>query len=136
MKRMLEKYRELIAYGVCGVLTTLINIVAYQILAHLLGIHYLVSNALAWVFAFLFAYWSNSRLVFGYPAFGESGCMGRFLKFLGSRAFTGILDMVLMWLLVDILAMPDSWSKVGVNVLVIVLNYLISKLLIFKGRNE
>lgn len=129
---LLEKYRELIAYGISGLATTLLNIVAYNVLAHALGIHYLVSNALAWVVAFLFAYYSNSSWVFKYPVFGK-GSMARFVKFLGSRVFTGVLDMVCMWVMVDMMHLGDSFSKVVVNVIVIILNYVMSKWLIFKG---
>lgn len=136
MKRLLEKYRELAVYGICGVLATLVNIVSYDILVHVLGVDYLLSNALAWILAFLFAYVSNSRLVFGYPALKGDGWRSRFIKFLGARAFTGVLDMALMWLLVGRMALPDTWCKVGVNVLVIILNYLMSKLYVFKGAKR
>lgn len=136
MKGILERYRELIVYGVCGILATLVNIISYYLLAHLAGIDYLLANALAWALAFLFAYYSNSRWVFRYPAFNGEGWTGRFAKFLGARAFTGVLDMALMWLMVDRLLWDDSWSKVAVNILVIILNYVMSKLYIFKGEKR
>ena len=134
MRQHLEKYKELIVYGVCGAMATLINILAYQFLAHIVSMNYLAANALAWILAFLFAYYSNSRYVFGYSPFRGAGCGWRFLKFFGGRIFTGLLDMVLMWLLVDKLVWNDSWSKIAVNILVIILNYIMSKLLIFKGE--
>lgn len=134
MRKLLERYRELFVYGICGVMATLVNIVSYYVLAHFAGLNYLLANALAWVLAFLFAYYSNSRWVFGYPAFTGDGWTGRFVKFLGARAFTGVLDMVLMWLLAGRMALPDTWCKAGVNVLVILLNYVMSKLYIFKGE--
>ena len=136
MRRYLKKYRELAVYGICGVLATLVNIVSYYVLAHGMEINYLLANALAWLLAFLFAYYSNSIWVFGYPAFKGNGWKERFVKFLGARAFTGVLDMAFMWLLAGWLEFPDTWCKAGVNVLVILLNYVMSKLYIFKGETR
>lgn len=136
MRKLLERYRGLVIYGICGVIATLINIVSYCVLAHLVELNYLLANALAWVLAFLFAYYSNSRWVFGYPAFKGEKWTGRFVKFLEARIFTGMLDMALMWLLAGRMVFQDTWCKAGVNVLVIILNYVMSKLYIFKGERQ
>ena len=67
MKTIVElykKYRELVWYVICGGMTTLVNIVSYGVCADILGIHYLVSNFIAWVLSVLFAYVSNRTLVF------------------------------------------------------------------------
>lgn len=134
LKHYILRYRELLAYGVFGGLTTLINIVMYLILTHGLNLNYMVSNAFAWIVAFIFAYYTNSKFVFNYEPLFSAGCLQRFVKFFNSRIFTGMLDMFLMWLFVGKLMTNDSISKFLVNVIVIILNYVMSKYLIFKGE--
>lgn len=131
MGNLVNKYKELINYGIFGVLTTLINIISYQILTHWIHVPFMISNAFAWILGFVFAYYTNSKFVFGYQPFLR-GSLKRFIKFFHSRILTGILDMFLMWLMVDGFLLNDSIAKLVVNVLVIILNYLMSKFLIFK----
>lgn len=124
--------KELLNYIVFGVLTTLINILTYQILS-VAGVTTLIANGIAWLLSVLFAYITNRKYVF------DSHSENRIqecLKFYGSRISTGILDMAGMWMLVDIFYFPGMVSKVGMNVVVIVLNYIFSKLFVFKDKEE
>lgn len=128
----MEKRKELLNYIVFGVLTTLINILAYQILS-MVGVSTLTANGIAWILSVLFAYITNRKFVF------DSHSENRIqecLKFYGSRISTGILDMAGMWILVDILHLNGMVSKVGMNVIVIVLNYIFSKVFVFKDKEE
>lgn len=128
----MEKRKELLNYIVFGVLTTLINILAYQILS-MVGVSTLTANGIAWILSVLFAYITNREFVF------DSHSENRIqecLKFYGSRISTGILDMAGMWMLVDIFHFPGMVSKVGMNVVVIVLNYIFSKVFVFKDKEE
>lgn len=128
----MEIRKELLNYMVYGVLTTLINILTYQILS-VAGVITLIANGIAWLLSVLFAYITNRKYVF------DSHSENRIqecLKFYGSRISTGILDMAGMWLLVDIFHFPGMVSKVGMNVIVIVLNYIFSKLFVFKDKEE
>ena len=118
MKELLMKYKEIIMYLVFGVLTTVVNIVVYFLSAELLHINYLISNALAWFLSVLFAYITNRKYVF---ESNSQNILKEAVSFFSSRLATGILDMVLMWLFVF------------VNVIVVVLNYVLSKLVVFKG---
>lgn len=128
----MEKRKELLNYIVFGVLTTLINILAYQILS-MVGVSTLTANGIAWILSVLFAYITNRKYVF------DSHSENRIqecLKFYGSRISTGILDMAGMWMLVDIFHFRGMVSKVGMNVVVIVLNYIFSKVFVFKHKEE
>ena len=128
----MEIRKELLNYIVFGVLTTLINILTYQILS-VAGVTTLIANGIAWILSVLFAYITNRKFVF------DSHSENRIqecLKFYGSRISTGILDMAGMWILVDILHLNGMVSKVGMNVVVIVLNYIFSKLFVFKDKEE
>ena len=128
----MEIREELLNYIVFGVLTTLINILTYQILS-MAGVSTLIANGIAWILSVLFAYITNRKFVF--DSHNESRIQ-ECLKFYGSRISTGILDMAGMWILVDILHFPGMVSKVGMNVIVIVLNYIFSKVFVFKHKEE
>ena len=128
----MEIRKELLNYIVFGVLTTVINILTYQMLS-IGGVSTLISNGIAWIVSVLFAYGTNRKYVF------NSRCENRIqecIKFYGSRLSTGILDMAGMWILVDILHLNGMVSKIGMNVIVIVLNYVFSKLFVFKDKEE
>ena len=127
MKELLMKYKEIIMYLVFGVLTTVVNIVVYFLSAELLHINYLISNALAWFLSVLFAYITNRKYVF---ESSSQNILKEAVSFFSSRLATGILDMVLMWLFVYFNVVI---AKVIVNVIVVVLNYVLSKLVVFKG---
>ena len=128
----MEIRKELLNYIVFGVLTTLINILTYQILS-MAGVTTLIANGIAWLLSVLFAYITNRKYVF------DSHSENRIqecLKFYGSRISTGILDMAGMWMLMDILHLNGMVSKFGMNVVVIVLNYIFSKVFVFKHKEE
>ena len=121
--------KEVISYLIFGVLTTVVNIVVYYVFNTWLQVNYLVSNAIAWIASVLFAYITNRKYVFESK---NTSMFNELVKFIGARLSTGIMDMILMWLLVDVLSMNSMFSKIIVNVLVIVLNYVLSKVFVFK----
>ena len=121
--------KEVISYLIFGVLITVVNIVVYYVFNTWLQVNYLVSNAIAWIASVLFAYITNRKYVFGSK---NTSMINELVKFIGARLSTGIMDMILMWLLVDVLSMNSMVSKIVVNVLVIVLNYVLSKVFVFK----
>ena len=120
--------RQIIAYGIAGVITTLINIVAYWALTRLLYLSVTPSTVVAWLTAFVFAFWSNRTWVFR----SNGSILTEFTEFLSARTATGVLDVVIMFVFADWLAFPDVWVKAVSNIIVIVLNYVLSKLFIFK----
>ena len=121
--------KEVISYLIFGVLTTVVNIVVYYVFNTWLQVNYLVSNAIAWIASVLFAYITNRKYVFESK---NTSMINELVKFIGARLSTGIMDMILMWLLVDVLSMNSMFSKIVVNVLVIILNYVLSKVFVFK----
>lgn len=131
---LVKKYKEILLYLIFGVLTTLCNIVSYFVLSDLLHIHYLVANALAWVLSVLFAYVTNRTWVFESKSQGLAAILREMGLFFGCRLLSGVFDMAFMFVAVDLLAMGDMIAKIVSNVVVIVLNYLFSKLIIFKKK--
>ena len=121
--------KEVISYLIFGILTTLVNIVVYTICDDVLQIQYLISNAIAWILSVLFAYFTNRKYVFESH---NSSIINELVKFIGARVSTGIMDMLLMWLFVDVLSVQSMISKIIVNVGVVILNYIFSKLFVFQ----
>lgn len=119
--------KELFWYVVFGVLTTAVNIVAYFVLTRL-GINYLVSNILAWFFSVLFAYVTNRNWVFESKS---PNILKECVLFFSGRIFSGVIDTGLMWLFIDVLSIGDVISKIVIQVIVVVLNYVISKWVVF-----
>ncbi|MBQ0065558.1 MAG: GtrA family protein [Firmicutes bacterium] len=131
MMKLYQQYKEIINYLIFGVLTTLVNVVVYFICKDILHIHYLISNFFAWFFSVLFAYITNRKFVFESTS---KNIFSEMIKFFSSRIATGVLDMILMWVFVSLLSINGLVSKVVVNVVVIVSNYVLSKLFVFEKR--
>ncbi len=129
IKAVYYQYKEIINYLIFGVLTTVVNFVTYFICSDLMHIQYLISNLIAWFLSVLFAYVTNRRYVF--ESKSES-VVSEMIKFFGSRMTTGVLDMFFMWLLISIFCLHEMFSKIFVNVLVVIANYILSKLVVFK----
>lgn len=132
--RLLKKYQDLILYAVFGLLTTLVNTAVYWLCAHPLGMPTVPSSIVAWFMAVLFAYLTNRRWVFHSEAETPAEIGREIVSFFLCRLATGVLDWGLMWLLVDKLHLNDLAMKLLVNALVILLNYVASKLLIFRRK--
>ena len=121
--------RELVLYVVFGAFTFLVNIVTYFLFESVMGINYLVSNILAWFFSVLFAYITNRTWVFESKS---PKILKEMSLFFGGRIFSGVVDTVLMYLFIDVLVLGNTFSKIVVQIIVIVLNYVFSKLIVFK----
>lgn len=133
-KQLYKKYEELILYVFFGGLTTLVNIVVFFVMDTLLGIHYLVANAAAWLLSVLFAYVTNRRWVFKSKCRGISAVFREFSMFVGARVMSGLGDMLIMFLCIDVIHMPSLIAKILSNVFVVIFNYVFSKLIIFRER--
>ncbi|MCI5801480.1 MAG: GtrA family protein [Oscillospiraceae bacterium] len=132
---LLAKYREVLNYLFFGVLTTLVNLVSYFVLTRAFHINYIAATAIAWVLSVLFAYVTNKIWVFESRDTAPGVILRELISFVGCRLFSGALDMGIMYLCVSVWGMPDGIIKILSNILVIVLNYIFSKLLIFrKGK--
>ena len=143
LKSLFQKYREQIAYLFFGGVTTLVNIAVYA-LASRAGLSTGVANAIAWAAAVLVAYVTNRRWVFDSHSRGAAAAK-EFSSFVACRLGTGLLDEAIMVLGVDRLGpvvAPNHlalWGlgvKVFSNVLVIVLNYVFSKVFIFRKKKD
>lgn len=134
MKALFLKYKELVLYVFFGGLTTLVNWGLYTLLVDLCGVPYLWSTALAQLAAILFAYLTNRIWVFESKVSGVGGIALEMAKFFGCRAASFFLDLGCMYVGVDLLHIEDKWMKLLANVIIIVVNYALSKLFIFRKK--
>ncbi len=146
IKELCAKYREIISYIFWGAMTTAVSFVTYSLFT-LLFTAFLdtasavfIANVLSWVFAVLFAFATNKLWVFKSKSFEKSVVLPEFLKFLSSRIATGVIEMAGLPLLVllglggELFGIEGLLAKLVINVVVIILNYVFSKLLIFKNK--
>lgn len=124
---------EGIRYLVAGVLTTLVNLLIYQLLLWV-GISYLPSTTIAFICAVIFAFGSNRRFVFRVT--GTDRLTAEFFLFAGSRLTTFLVETAGLILMIEGFSTGEMTAKVIMNVIVIVLNYLISKFWVFNGKES
>lgn len=124
--------RESVTYIIFGVLTTAVDWVTYTVLRWL-GIDYRVSTALSWVAAVLFAFVTNKFIVFRSYGMRPGLLWREFFSFVAARAATGVFTMVAMIVMVDGFGWNEFFGKLVVSALSLVLNYVFSKWVIFRG---
>ncbi len=132
LKEVIEQYKDIIPYLFFGVCTTLVNTITYWVCAHMFALNTMVSTAIAWFLAVIFAYITNRNLVFHSEAKTFNRVASEVISFFGCRIATGAVDWICMLIFVQIMSWNDVFVKLSANVLVIILNYIASKLLIFK----
>lgn len=142
LKDLYKKYKEIIDYLFWGVCSTLVSWASYA-LYELLFKNVTVASALSWITAFVFAFFVNKLFVFNSKTWEPKVAIKEFTTFLGARAFTGVLEvfgvpaLVKLGLDQTIFGVEGMLSKVLVSIIVVVLNYVFSKLIVFrKGDNK
>ena len=131
---LLKKYVEIISYLFFGGLTTMVNYVVYLPCYNLLGLSGAVSNVIAWVAAVAFAYLTNKPFVFKSHDWTAKTVLPELTKFVGCRVGSGLLETAIIFVLVDCLRWNGNIIKLVTSVLVEVLNYVASKLLVFRRK--
>ncbi len=120
------QHKEKILYLIFGVLTTLVNFIAYYLLVAC-SLHYSISNAIAIAVSILFAYVTNKIYVFESVTHTLSESFKEFLRFVGSRIASSIYDMLSMFILISLLCCNELLAKIVTGVIVVILNYILSK---------
>ena len=132
LKEQIEKYRDVLLYLVFGALTTIVNFAVYFPLYNFTILPIVISNALAWIAAALFAFITNKRFVFNSKSFSVEVILPEFLKFIGCRVVSFVLETVCLYITVEIFLWNGNIWKLLISVLVIILNYIGSKLFVFR----
>ena len=132
IRALIEKYYDILAYLFFGVLTTLVNYIVYLPCYNLLGLSATLSNVFAWVVAMAFAYLTNKPFVFRSHDWSAKTVIPELSKFVGSRIASGVLETAIIFVTVDCLLWNGNVMKLVTSVLVVIMNYVASKLLVFR----
>ena len=135
MNDIFERYKKIVHYLFFGACTTAINIICYYLAAYWFGFATVTSTIFAWIVAVIFAYLTNKLYVFESCSWRRNVIAKEVVSFLMCRIMTGILDIVIMYVCVTFGGLFDIGVKVFSDVLVIILNYIASKCIVFKKKN-
>lgn len=155
MKKLWNKYKEIITYVIFGVLTTVVSWGSYTVFVEMLSMEVFVGNLLSWVCAIVFAYVTNKLWVFESKSWKPNVIGKEIVTFVASRGVTGVIEIVCVPLLaktgfdhifysilekmnlsIAILFTDGIYSKIFLSVVVVILNYFFSKFIIFKNKKE
>lgn len=131
IKRCLNLYKknkQVINYLIVGALATFISIGSFAIYQTIIN-NYIINIILSWCTAVVFAYFTNRIFVFETK---NTKILPEFIKFISCRLLTLDSEVLVMWILVDLIEINELISKVLVQFIVIVLNYILSKIFVFK----
>ena len=129
---LIRKHYDILSYLFFGVLTTAVNYVVYLPCYNLLHLSASLSNVIAWAAAVAFAYVTNKPFVFKSHDWSAQTVLPELGKFVGSRILSGALETGMIFVTVDVLFWDGNVMKLVTSVLVVILNYVASKLLVFK----
>lgn len=131
-----KKYEEIINYLIFGVLTTVVSIASYALFAKVFHIQYMISTVIAWIVSVTFAYVTNKLFVFKSKNLGLKLTFIECIKFYAARIFTLLVDLALKSFFVEILHLDDMIATIINQVIIIVLNYVLSKIVVFRNKNK
>lgn len=130
--KKLKLTKELVLYVVFGALTTVVSFVSYYACNTVLGIHYLASNIVSWILAVLFAYITNKLFVFESKGLSRKELLREFFAFIAARLVSLGMEELGLWLMIGVLHWNENIAKLIMQVVVVIANYVFSKLFIFK----
>ena len=126
-----EKVLEILRYIVIGLLTTILNILIYYVCSTWLNIYYIFSTLIAWVLAVIFSFFANRKFVFKREK-EKKLILKEFNVFWIFRYLTGLIDVAIMFIGVNLLKRNDTETKIISNIIGTILNYIITKYIVFR----
>ncbi|MCI9110238.1 MAG: GtrA family protein [Bacilli bacterium] len=139
IKELYKKYEEIISYLIFGILTTVISFASYLIFANIFfpnktDLDIQIANILSWVCAVTFAYITNRIWVFKSKTKGKKQ-LREIVEFVSARIASLLVDMGMMYVMYSLMHMNDTIAKLIVQFVIVAMNYILSKLIIFKKKN-
>ena len=161
--KLIDKFftREIVTYIIFGVLTTAVNLITFYITKQIFisigwdgvfnamlgsagwekalallgsGTDYLDATVIAWTVAVIFAFVTNKLIVFESKSWKPAVAGKEFIGFIGARLFSPLVELLCMFIMVTLLHWNEFVAKVIVQIIVVILNYVFSKLIIFKNK--
>lgn len=155
MKKFFEKHKEIILYVVFGVLTTLVSWGSYTFFVRVFALGVTAANTLSWITSVVFAFFTNKKWVFESTSWKPATLAKEGAGFLSARALTGAIELICVPLLAGagfdkpfyslfkrlginfgVLYTDGIYSKVVLAVVIVVLNYIFSKLIVFRKKKQ
>lgn len=136
IKNIIIKFKEQILYLVFGGLTTLVNIGVYALCTRSFGIEVMAATVVAWAVSVAFAFFTNKFYVFESKEKTAKIWLKESVSFVAARVFSMFLELLIMYIFVEKLRLNDMLFKVIANIVVIIVNYILSKFWIFKSKNN
>lgn len=142
LKNLYFKHKEIINYLLFGAMTTAVSWGTYSLFVKGIGMTVSVGNVLSWICAVLFAFFTNKLFVFESKSWAPATAIREFVSFIGARLFTGVIEWVGVpffsthGLTYPLFGVKGLLSKIVVSIVVIILNYLFSKFLIFFKKEK
>lgn len=138
MIKIYKKYEELINYLIIGILTTIVSLATYYLLTLTVldannKVYLQIANIISWLASVTFAYFTNRKFVFKVK---NKSNIKECLNFYISRISTLLIDMIIMYIFVSILKFDNKIVKLIAQVVIIILNYILSKFIVFKSSKE
>jgi len=134
VRTLIIKYWDIVSYLFFGVCTTIVNYLIYIPCYNFWGMSATVSNMIAWVVAVAFAYLTNKPFVFRSFDWSAKTVIPELTKFVGCRIGSGAAETLILFLAVDLLGWNGNIWKLITQVMVVILNYIGSKLLVFRKK--
>ena len=134
MLKILFKYKQFLLYALFGGMTFVVSVMSYGFFCTLLAFNELFSNLLSWILAVSFAFFTNRIWVFQSPTNTSREFFHQLLKFFSSRLATLGVEEIILLLFVTIMHLPNMLVKIAAQIIVIILNYILSKKVIFTSK--
>lgn len=128
------KYKEMLLYLLFGGLTTIVSIGIFGVLNVKFGINEHIANVTSWIFAVMFAFFTNRIWVFAAPTKNAGDFILQMLKFYGGRLFTLVVEELILYIFITKMNINSMLIKIIAQVVIVILNYIISKVFVFKGE--
>lgn len=127
--------KKIISFTFWGILTTALNVILYYLFRYI-KLSVQISTVLAWFLCVLFAFITNKKYVFKGTSTSAKAFVREIIYFYGSRLFSGLADVLIMSLFVNIIGFNEVFSKITDEILVSAFNFLFSFLVIFKEKKD
>lgn len=136
MKSLFEKYREILLYLLFGGCAFVISIASYTYINVVMGMNELFANIISWILAVLFAFMTNRIWVFQSPTKGIVETFKQFVCFINGRIITLLIEEGIIFVFITLMGFNSVLIKIMGQIIVIILNYIISKFMIFKKNSN
>lgn len=127
-----KKHRELVVYLICGFLTFVVSMVVYALLSEVFRINVLVANIITWIIAVYFAFSVNRKFVFK----SNGNFTSELIQFYLGRVVTLVVEQAMLYIFIIRLMFNNMAIKSIAQVVIIILNYIISKFIVFKKEKS